>query len=118
MKQKKFASSEAKRMAEELEKNWGRIQKEYAPKSHVKAHVPKTAVKRNLKRPPVMSSNPRVAEMRATKSLDSGVTGAVTCGEAKVYTGDKIIGIATMHKSNLVPIFSDSDAKAVASMRR
>lgn len=34
------------------------------------------------------------------------------------YTGDKIIGIATMHKSNLVPIFSNEEAKDVAKMRR
>lgn len=36
----------------------------------------------------------------------------------KVYTGDKIVGIATMHKSNLVPIFNEQAAKDVASMRR
>lgn len=36
----------------------------------------------------------------------------------KVYTGDKIVGIAAMHKSNLVPIFNDDAAKDVASMRR
>lgn len=110
MKQK-WKSAEHKRAAEQLEKSWQELQKAHEPK--------KPVVKRNLKRPPVMASNPRVAEMRATKSFDSGVTGAVNCGnEHKVYTGDKIIGIATMHKSNLVPIFSDSDAKAVASMRR
>lgn len=36
----------------------------------------------------------------------------------KVYTGDKIKGIGTMHKSNAVPIFSDSEARDIASMRR
>lgn len=36
----------------------------------------------------------------------------------KVYTGTKMIGIAAMHKSNLVPIFNDDAAKDVASMRR
>lgn len=36
----------------------------------------------------------------------------------KVYTGDKILGIATMHKSNLVPIFNDQAAIEVAQMRR
>jgi hypothetical protein len=35
-----------------------------------------------------------------------------------VYTGDKIIGIAAMHKSNLVPVFNDEAAKEVSSMRR
>lgn len=37
---------------------------------------------------------------------------------AKVYTGDKLVGIATMHKSNLVPIFNTEAAEDVAKMRR
>lgn len=36
----------------------------------------------------------------------------------KVYTGDKILGIATMHKSNMVPIFNEQAAVDVATMRR
>jgi hypothetical protein len=34
------------------------------------------------------------------------------------YTGDKLVGIGTMHKSNAVPIFSEQDAKDQANMRR
>lgn len=34
------------------------------------------------------------------------------------YTGSNIIGVATMHKSNAVPVFSDKEAKEVATMRR
>ena len=35
------------------------------------------------------------------------------------YSGErKLLGIATMHKSNLVPVFSDDDAKELAKMRR
>jgi len=34
------------------------------------------------------------------------------------YTGDKMIGIATLHKSNAVPVFSTEDAQAIANMRR
>jgi len=52
-------------------------------------------------------------------SKDSGMTGAVAWNTSrKVYTGDKIIGIATMHKSNLVPIFQQDAAKEVSQMRR
>ena len=36
----------------------------------------------------------------------------------KKYTGDEIIGIAVMHKSNAVPIRSKKSAKEVARMRR
>jgi carbonic anhydrase len=38
--------------------------------------------------------------------------------EAMEYTGDKMIGIATLHKSNAVPVFSTEDAQAIANMRR
>jgi hypothetical protein len=34
------------------------------------------------------------------------------------YTGTKILGIGTMHKSNMVPIFSDEEAKDISKMRR
>jgi hypothetical protein len=35
-----------------------------------------------------------------------------------VYTGTKVKGIGTMHKSNAVPIFSDEEAMDIARMRR
>jgi len=35
-----------------------------------------------------------------------------------VYTGTLIKGIATMHKSNAVPVTSREDAIAVSNMRR
>jgi hypothetical protein len=34
------------------------------------------------------------------------------------YTGDKMKGIGTLHKSNAVPIFTDEEAKDQANMRR
>jgi hypothetical protein len=34
------------------------------------------------------------------------------------YTGNKMKGIATMHKSNAVPVFTDTEAKEISSMRR
>ena len=50
------------------------------------------------------------------KSVDTG--GNATLAPPKVYTGDKVKGIATMHKSNAVPIFSDQEAIDIAHMRR
>ena len=38
--------------------------------------------------------------------------------EEKVYTGDEIIGIAQMHKSNAVPVRGKKQATEVATMRR
>jgi hypothetical protein len=46
-------------------------------------------------------------------------TGAPCLKKANpVYTGTAIKGIGTMHKSNAVPVFSDEQAKDIASMRR
>ena len=38
--------------------------------------------------------------------------------ERPVYTGSYIIGIATMHKSNAVPVGRGDDPKHYAQMRR
>ena len=35
-----------------------------------------------------------------------------------IYTGTYVCGIATLHKSNMVPVSSGKDAKEIARMRR
>jgi hypothetical protein len=44
--------------------------------------------------------------------------GACTMPAPKVYTGTMVKGIATMHKSNAVPVFSDEQAVDISRMRR
>jgi len=51
-------------------------------------------------------------------SPEHWVTGPTSSKEAPVYTGTKVLGIGTMHKSNAVPIFSDDEAKEISTMRR
>ncbi len=55
------------------------------------------------------------AEMRVVAKY---VTHGGTAVPAKVYTGDKVVGIAVMHKSCLQPIFNDQEAVDSAHMRR
>ena len=57
---------------------------------------------------------------RETPHIASLDTGFVACVKkfGNSYTGEKIKGIGTMHKSNAVPIFTDNEAKDIASMRR
>lgn len=53
--------------------------------------------------------------------LSNKIAGHGAAKEQQVYSGErKLIGIATMHKSNLVPVFADKkeDAKDIAQMRR
>jgi hypothetical protein len=52
----------------------------------------------------------------AKTGMASGVCGKP---EPKVYSGErKLLGIATMHKSNMVPVFAKQDAEDIARMRR
>lgn len=58
-------------------------------------------------------------ETQHIPSLNSLPTGVAIKPEPKVYTGDLIVGIATMHKSNAVPVMRGTDqAKDIAKMRR
>ena len=77
------------------------------------------------RRPITTKSNPFVVtkvlprETIKYPSKDSKVTGAVTTNNKSLkYTGDNMLGIAAMHKSNLVPIFAEEAAVEVSQMRR
>lgn len=110
----KWSSSEAKRQHLELEKEWKDLKSKYQIEEQERKK--NTALKAkplvySLKPPPGRSTTANL------RSVDSGVGNAVKKA-APVYTGDKIVGIGTMHKSNAVPIFSDSQAKEISSMRR
>jgi hypothetical protein len=63
---------------------------------------------------------PKTPPGRETARIESVDTGWVPCVKVKdnEYTGTKIKGIGTMHKSNAVPVFSDQEAKDISSMRR
>ena len=50
-------------------------------------------------------------------SLDTGV-GIAPKRERNFYTGDAMIGIGQLHKSNSVPVFRKEDAEDQAKMRR
>jgi len=51
------------------------------------------------------------------KSADDN-SGIASRAEPKRYTGSLVKGIATMHKSNAVPIIDDQQAKDISAMRR
>ena len=57
---------------------------------------------------------------RETPQYPSLNSNEYACGkkETLFYTGDKMKGIGTLHKSNAVPIFTDEEAKDQATMRR
>ena len=110
----KFRNAEEARKARELDESWKELQKKWAVEAEDKKR------KRAMKAETLTYSLPTPAGRTNThhiKSLNSGA-GIAALAPAKVYTGDKIKGIGTMHKSNAVPIFSDEEAVAIANMRR
>jgi hypothetical protein len=113
---RKFRNADEARKARELEESWRELQKKWAIDIEDKKR------KRALSAPPLSSSySLKIPEGRNTtahiKSIDSGL-GVATLKPAKQYTGTKVKGIATMHKSNAVPVFSDDEAVEISKMRR
>jgi hypothetical protein len=80
------------------------------------ASVPRKKVKEFVPYKP----EPRyVRETSEIPSLNSIPTGVCPPPARKEYTGDLIVGIATMHKSNAVPVMrGTSQAEDIAKMRR
>jgi hypothetical protein len=110
----KFRNADEARKARELDESWKELQKKWEVEAEDK------------KRKRAMAAEPLSYQLSAPvgrttsnhiPSLNSGA-GVAALAPAKVYTGDKIKGIGTMHKSNAVPIFSDEEAVAIANMRR
>lgn len=110
----KFASAEHARKARELDESWKELQKKWGVEAEER--------KRNR----AMTAEPlkghyslTIPEGRSTAHIPSRDTGGnATLAPAKVYTGTKVKGIATMHKSNAVPVFSDEQAIDISKMRR
>ena len=113
---KKFASAEHARKARELEDSWKDLQKKWG----IEAEEKKRA--RAMAAPSLSSSySLKIPEGRNTTAhiqSRGDYSGNATLAPAKVYTGDKVKGIATMHKSNAVPVFSDEEAVDISKMRR
>jgi hypothetical protein len=109
---KKFRNAEQARLTRELEESWNDLKSKWGVDPNVKKH--QKSVKNDVYQPKI---NPRLEESRKYNSL---VTTWAPCTKKPnpTYTGDKIIGIGTMHKSNAVPIFSDDAAKDISKMRR
>ena len=112
---RKFASAEHARKARELDESWKELQKKWGIDAEEKKR------RRALSAPALSSTySLTIPEGRNTtapiKSVDTG--GSATLKPSKVYTGTKVKGIATMHKSNAVPVFSDEEAVEISKMRR
>ena len=108
----KFRNAEEARRARELDASWRELQKKWD------VDLEEKRKKRAMKAEPLTYKLNTPAE-RSTRHIPSLSTpGHSTATVHKVYTGTKVMGIATMHKSNAVPVFSDEEAVEISRMRR
>ena len=107
----KFKSAADAQKSRALDAEWRELQKKWGVELEDKRRA------RAMKAEPLTyklsgrDTGPRIP------SLNSGA-GVATLAAPKVYTGTKVKGIATMHKSNAVPVFSDEEAVEISRMRR
>ena len=93
----------------ELDASWQALLKKYATKTIVPKKQSLSDVYSLGK--PAGRETPKIPSLPFT-------AGPCTKSPDKVYTGNAIKGIGTMHKSNAVPIFTDEQAVEIATMRR
>lgn len=105
---KKYASAEQKAKEQALAESWKKIVDSHKPsKTYTKSSGP-TIPKYEYRG----KDSPRIA------SLNEVVTGAVTIRKPQMYTGTKMVGIGTLHKSNAIPVFTEEEAVSLSNMRR
>lgn len=103
----------------ELAAEWDRIMKRHSAPLELGAKAKGlkasggNVVKYGISAPP-KSTTPETDVGRWQRKM-CGVTAPP---EQKIYTGTACKGVATMHKSNSVPVFTDQEAVDVAKMRR
>lgn len=108
----KFRNADEARKARELDASWKELQKKWGVEIEEKK-------RRRAMTAEVWKPAPTVFQRQTPKIESLPFTGGPCVKPPeKVYTGTKIKGIGTMHKSNAVPIFSDEEAVAIATMRR
>jgi hypothetical protein len=112
---KKWASAEAKKLAQQRQAEWDRKLIQFDKMSPNFSTGPYNAPKKTIS-----DFLPKTPPGRETPKIESQDTGWVPCVKVhdQEYTGTKIKGIGTMHKSNAVPVFSDEEAIEISSMRR
>jgi len=109
----KFRNSAEAQKARQLDAEWKELQAKWGVDAEDKKR------KRALAAEPLSYTLSAPPGRSTSNNIPSRVTeGGSTAPVHKVYTGNKILGIGTMHKSNAVPIFSDEQAVEISRMRR
>lgn len=109
---RKFRSAAAAKQARDNADSWKALLKQHGVNEYER------------KRARAMDAKPWKPEIVVRRGDNSHIPSRevtwATCARPadKVYTGDKVIGISTLHKSNAVPVFSREEAIEISKMRR
>lgn len=110
---RKFRNAEEARKARELEQSWKDLLEKHGIEQEARKRNRALAADTYKPAPSYRRETERIPSLN---SIDS--CGVATKPAPKVYTGNLVKGIATMHKSNAVPVFSDEEAIDISKMRR
>lgn len=105
MKKQKFKSAKEARLHRELSQSWLNLKEKH----------------RELCICPMKSEGLVLPSHRSNKGVvPSKVTpgGSTSTKPSPVYTGSKMLGVAVLHKSIAVPVFTSEEIEDVARMRR
>ena len=110
----KYRNAAEAQRARDLEADWKQLLKRQGVEAEAKKR------RRALAAEPLVYNLTGATDRAGTAHIPSLGTGGgvAVLAPAKVYTGTKVKGIATMHKSNAVPVFSDEEAIDISRMRR
>ena len=110
----KFRNAEEAKKARDLDASWKELQKKWDVDADQKRRtraMKAPALDYKLTTPPGRTTSTNIPSRNTGDGI--GASKAIPR-----YTGTKMIGVGTMHKSNAVPIFSDEEAHDIATMRR
>ncbi len=110
----KFRNAAEAARARELDASWKELLKSQGIEAEAKRQ------RRAMKAEPLTYKLTAPVGRTTSNHIPSRVTagGSTAPVTHKEYTGTKMLGIGTMHKSNSVPVFSDQEAHDIATMRR
>lgn len=80
-------------------------------------HKPKKPITKTVSSVHTLNAPVYKRQTEHIPSLNTGLAWAPAHSK-KTYTGSKMLGIGTLHKSNAVPVFTEEEAKDMAKMRR
>jgi hypothetical protein len=112
-KKQKYRTSEQARKARLLRLEWEQLEEKWNKMSRTAANVKDSKITSSMPLGHIVRR-----ETPNIPSIDTWSTGALAGAKKKEYTGDKMLGIGTLHKSNSVPIFTADEAKDISKMRR